>query len=184
MAKLKHMLSLVALLLAVFVVSPHQSSAQTVQDLDKKYGFRDVHFGDQLNAIVGMQEYKHALSSQPHSAWKEYRRSTDNLQIGDVALDYLAYESFNERFYRVTFVADAIHGYKLFEILSTVYGKPNGKIELSSGAEYYWRGDKVEMIMSETAPQKVHVFITSLSIQEELQKHLQAERLKSLQNEL
>lgn len=146
---------LLAFALLLLIVS--SASAQSLDDLDAKNGFRDLKFGQAINTVKGLVPLSKDVSND-----KDYRRPTDVLKIAGeplLGITLTFYRSVLSSV-RVKYATPAAR-IKLMQSLQIAYGYgvdstltagPNGTV---------WIGKLVSMAIGDDSPGKGELLIQS-----------------------
>ena len=151
-------------LLAAGLLSATSVAAQSVTDLDTKYGFRDLKFETDTSAIEGL-----ALSEQ-----KSFRllaeRPDDSRKVGKATLNKIEYGFFQGKLYEVTLVTKGLVNSKaLREALESQFGE--GTLVSAAGQNRNWVGKRVRLTYREDpAFHNATVQFTHIQLAQELAK--------------
>lgn len=116
--------------------------AQSLADLDTKYGFRDLKFETDTSAIEG-------LAPGEATSFKLLAgRPADNKKVGTATLSRIDYGFFQGRLYEVTIVTKGlINSHALREVLESQYGE--GALVSVAGQDRNWDGKLVRLTYRE-----------------------------------
>jgi hypothetical protein len=129
-------------LLAFGLVSAASVHAQSVADLDTKYGFRDLAFETDTSAIEG-------LTLGESSNFKLLaQRPADNKKVGGATISKIEYSFFQGRLYEVTLTTKGlVNSHALREALEGQYGE--GELVSTAGQDKNWIGKRVRLTYRE-----------------------------------
>lgn len=148
---------------AIMICFYHVSIGQDISKLDAKNGFRDAIFG------TNVTEFKNLVKVDEAGDKVYYKRTTDDLKLGDYQLKNISYGFYKNKLYCVMI---SIEGYSnsrgVLGILQAAYGKGSQDNEYIE--EYVWFGSVVYMDYDENSITKnSHVFITNNEISDLIQ---------------
>ncbi|WP_026463226.1 hypothetical protein [Adhaeribacter aquaticus] len=128
---------------------------QSVERLDKRYGFRDVTFGTHLKFFRRIK-----LDSQEGDD-KNYRRVTDKLSINGMPLTEIVYGFYKNRLTHIYLTSPGIENSRqLLQFFQGIYGE--GERVYDETEEFdnmiEWMGKKVGFTYSEVASKKEGFF--------------------------
>ncbi|TAN17201.1 MAG: hypothetical protein EPN37_07040 [Chitinophagaceae bacterium] len=108
-----------------------------VADLDNKYGFRNIKLGTPLDSINNL-----VILSIKNNPYSIYRKTNENLKIGDIKLTDITYSFVDDSLYAILIeLNDENDAGELLQMIQNKYGEG---IKLNSFSDdYYWRGEKV-----------------------------------------
>jgi hypothetical protein len=123
---------------------PAENERGHVHYLDYRNGFRGVKFGTPLSSFQGLELI------QDTGATKIYRKTNDNLKIGEAQLEQIRYHFVDDKFMGVSlFSKDESDGQALLVVLELAYGKgipqkpqPGGEgtSHPTHAHEFLWKG--------------------------------------------
>jgi len=136
--------------------------------LDYKNGFRGIAFGTPVG------QFKNLEIVHDRGAVKAYRKTDDDLNIGNVTLTSIVYVFVHDKFYAVSLHADGgYNGSNLLKVFQTAFGagaRPDGP-----SSKYFWAGKVAGAHFYEDVEpnHEVRGWIGSLEIQKEYDKVMQ-----------
>jgi len=116
--------------------------AQSVADLDTKYGFRDLKFETDTSAIDGL------VPGEATAVKLLATRPDDSKKIGQATLNSITYGFYQGKLYEVTIVTKGLtNSHALREVLEGQYGE--GALVSAAGQDRNWDGKQVRLTYRE-----------------------------------
>lgn len=147
----------IAALLIIFTCCT--ANAQSIYDLDKKYGFREVQFEDSLSNYPTMK----AFDQTKDSAFISYRKTDENFIVNGTKVD-IVYTFFKGQLATVFIQTyDSLGSRQVLNYFQNLYGK--GKQEDPYVEKHLWYGSKVILAYYEDINTfKARIFISSVKM--------------------
>jgi hypothetical protein len=136
--------------------------------LDYKNGFRGTAFGTPVG------QFKNLEVLHDRGAVKAYRKTDDDMNIGNVALTQIVYIFVHDKFYAVSLHADGgFNGTNLLKVFQAAFGA--GAHPEGASSKYFWAGKVAGAHFYEDVDpnHEVRGWIGSLEIQKEYDKLMQ-----------
>jgi hypothetical protein len=136
-------------------VSGVGSKAQSLDQLDKKNGFRDVQLGTHL------KYFKKVVREWQEGDDYNYRRTTDKLSINDMPLTEIVYGFHKNRLTHIYLTAPGIENSRnLLHFFESIYGPGERVYEETEEFDnmIQWTGKKVVLTYSEVASKEEGFF--------------------------
>jgi hypothetical protein len=153
MERMKKIAALVFLLFILLTIP--ESRAQSVANLDKNNGFRDVKMGTQLKF------FKKVVLEWQEGEDKNYRRTTDKLSINGMLLSEIVYGFYKGRLNHIYLTAPGIENSRaLLLFFQSIYGPGEQVYEETEAFDnmIQWTGKKVVLTYSEVASKQEGFF--------------------------
>ncbi len=116
--------------------------AQSVGDLDTKYGFRDLKFETDTSAIEGLQ------LGEATAAKLLATRPTDAMKVGKATISRIEYGFYMGRLFEVTLITKGLtNSHELREVLESQFGE--GALVSAAGQDRNWVGKVVRLTYRE-----------------------------------
>ncbi len=158
------------ILFLVFGCLANNSLAQSVEELDKRNGFKDIKMATEVHQYQGL-EYKEEIEDKlfkqlsVYTKKKGYYESIGSIKIYDV--EVLAY---NGEVYKIKVVTEK--NPKLYGGLKKAFGEPTFS---PRGDNYYWSTDKINLTFGNSAKTKLELIYTSHVMRKRLKKDKEEE---------
>ena len=175
---------LLAFLILICAIS---LNAQTIKQLDEKYGFRNAKFEMELNSFKNLVEYEpnwfHCLVEDS---------ILTKVDSKDVILKSVSYRFYKNKLSNIVIRTSGLHNsYGLLHIIILAYGYPTiisdenenfwlGKLDRN----YYWKGDNTYMTFQRSTTYNAELWICSKIMNEKEKQDEKDENLKSAKNAL
>jgi hypothetical protein len=132
-----------------------------VHPLDRKDGFRDVHFGQSPANIRGIEAARPVYTAQEKDIYKIYRRAGEDLQVGETRLQEIRYAFFKDQLTEIHLLWDpkAHLGSALppiFGFLTNQFGAPSSQSIDTKRREFraVWEAQWVRLTLIEEEPRE------------------------------
>ncbi|MBC7449602.1 MAG: hypothetical protein H7330_16240 [Hymenobacteraceae bacterium] len=151
------------LTLATALLTVGAAHAQSVADLDTKYGFRDLKFETDTSAIEGL------VPSEATPLKLIASRPADAKKIGGATISRIDYGFYQGRLYEVAIVTKGVtNSHALREVLESQFGE--GTLVSAAGQDRNWDGKLVRLAYREDpAFHNATVRFTHKKLNEQLQ---------------
>jgi hypothetical protein len=139
----------------ILFISVLSVSAQSIEKLDKKNGFRDVTFGTHLKF------FKKVVLEWEQDDDRNYRRTTDKLSINGMPLTEIVYGFYKGRLTHIYLTAPGIENSReMLRFFESVYGPGERVYEETEEFDnaFQWLGKKVTFTYHEVASKKEGFF--------------------------
>lgn len=137
-----HLLKKSLLPLAAALCLSWAAAAQSVADLDTKFGFRDVKFETDTSAIEGLAPAESTASKYTAT------RPADVRKVGKATINSITYGFFEGKLYEVTLVAKGLtNSHALRDALEGQFGE--GTLVSAAGQDRNWDGKLVRLTYRE-----------------------------------
>jgi hypothetical protein len=150
------------------------ATAGSLEDLDKKKGFRDVVLGTSVTDYPRMQpvdysSYTFMARSKPEPPVEEYFRPSDKRRIGDALLGPIVYQTWNGVIFEI--VSHGRHEANALEVsraLKAAYGEPAEGPALLGGRTQVWSGEIVQIMLHFLRHDRFALTISHTKLKEQL----------------
>lgn len=157
--------------LILSLLSFNTSFGQTINELDKKNGFREMKLGSSIN------EYKNLIRAKDRNfihSWSEkdgikiYLKENENLMLGDIKLKEIIYSFHNDKLYSIKVEIAENVGNELKYFFEDLFGSG-----FTTGTQRTnWRGERVSLVLYYPSPLSAggHFMFRSLIIEDIMDK--------------
>jgi len=114
------------------------TSAQSLEELEKRNGFKDIHLGEIADSVKGVKLKKEFKEQDQYPAKLFSVSHPDYDRIGEVKVKEIELKAYKSLIYEIQVVADKDP--RLMKALESLYGRPEYDMK---NEMYFWRGEKV-----------------------------------------
>jgi len=152
---IRHLLPCLLPVLAI-VMGSFGAAAQSIAELEKRNGFKDIQLGTPADSVNGVKMKKEFKEKDQYPA-KLYEVShPDYERIGEVKVKEISLKSYRDMIYEISVTTEKDP--RLMKALESLYGKAEYDIK---NQIYFWKSDSIVLKFQATG--KHHLELTYLS---------------------
>jgi len=144
--------------------------AQSVEELDKRNGFKDIKLATEVHLYEGL-EYKEEIPDEHFKQLAVYTKKKGYYEsIGSIKIHNVEVLAYNGEVYKIKVITEK--NPKLYSGMKKAFGEPTFS---PRGDNYYWATDKVNLTFGNNAKTKLELIYTSHVMKGRLKKDKEEE---------
>ncbi|HEY9048814.1 MAG TPA: hypothetical protein VIN08_23080 [Ohtaekwangia sp.] len=143
-------LPVLLLLVTVYV------QAQSIEDLEKRNGFKDIQLGSLADSVRGSKMKKEFKEKDTYPAKLYSVEHTDYEKIGEVKVKDIELKAYKDLIYEITVITEKDP--RLMKALESLYGKADYDMK---NQLYFWKSDRIMLRFKATGKHELVLEYTS-----------------------